>query len=81
MLLRDFSDEMQDLYFNNFCSACNLSSLVNEPICFKNSYNPLCIYLFLSFQNTFTIETGTSEFHKMVIKEISKTKNHSIQEP
>lgn len=34
---------------------------------------------FLSFQNTVIIETGTSDLHKMVIKEKSKTKDHSIK--
>ena len=34
---------------------------------------------FLSFQNTVTIETGTSDLHKMAIKEKSKTKGHSIK--
>ena len=37
------------------------------------------ISFFLSFQNTVIIETGTSDLHKMVIKEKSKTKDHSIK--
>ena len=49
-----------------------LFSLAKEPTCFKNPYNPSCIDLFLSnrprsFQNTLTIETGISDFHKMAI--------------
>ena len=54
------------------CSVYNLFSLVKEPTCSKNPDNPSCIDLFLanrprSFQNTLAIETGISDFHKMVI--------------
>ena len=57
---------------NDFCNVFNLFSLVNETTCFKNPCNPACIDLFLancprSVQNTVTIETGISDFHKMVI--------------
>ena len=57
---------------NDFCNVFNLFSLVNETTCLKNPCNPACIDLFLancprSVQNTVTIETGISDFHKMVI--------------
>ena len=72
MLLGDLNVESLDPVLNDFCNVCNLFSLVKEPTCFKNPYNPSCIDLFLtnrprSFQNTLTIETGISDFHKMVI--------------
>ena len=49
-----------------------LTSLNKEPTCFKNPNNPSCIDLFYTnrsrfFQNTSTIETGTFEFHKLVV--------------
>ena len=64
--------ESSDPVLNCFCNVYNLFSLAKEPTCFKNPYNPSCIDLFLtnlprSFQNTLTIETGLSDFHKMVI--------------
>ena len=57
---------------NDFCNVYNLSNLVKEPTCFKNPDNPSCIDLFLTnrpkcFQSTMTMETGISDFHKMVI--------------
>ena len=72
MLLGDFNVESSDPVLNDFRNVYNFFSLVKEPTCFKNPDNPSCIDLFLtnrprSFQNTFTIETGISDFHKMVI--------------
>ena len=72
MILKDHNVESFDPVLNDFCNVYNLFSLVKEPRCFKNPYNPSCIHLFLtnrqqSFQNTLTIETGISDFHKMAI--------------
>ena len=55
-----------------FSNVNNLKSLNKEPPCFKNPKNPSCINLFLTnrsrcFQNTSTIETGISDFHKLVV--------------
>ena len=52
--------------------AFNRESLNKEPIWFKNPNNPSCVNLFLTnypryFQNTSTIETGISDFHKLVV--------------
>ena len=57
---------------NDFSNVNNLKSLNKEPTCFKNPNNPSCIDLFLTnrsryFQNTSTIETGISDFHKLVV--------------
>ena len=46
-------------------------SFVKEATCFKNPDNPSCIDLILttkhlSFQRSCAIETGLSDFHKMV---------------
>ena len=72
MLLGDFNVKSSDPVLNDFCNVYNLFSFVKESTCFKNPYNLSCIDLFLtnrpqSFQNTLTIETGISDFHKMVI--------------
>ena len=72
MLLRDLNVESSDPLLNDFCNVYNLFTLVKEPTCFKNPYNPSCIDLFLtnrprSFQNILTIETSISDSHKMVI--------------
>ena len=61
------------LYRLDRCSNVNnLKSFNNEPICFKNPNNPSCINLILAnrlgcFQNTSIIETGVSDFHKLVV--------------
>ena len=74
MLLGDLNIESSDPALNDFCNVYNLFSLVKEPTCFKNPDKPshICIDLFLtnrprSFQNSLTIETGISDFHKVVI--------------
>ena len=50
----------------------------NRPTCFKNPENPSCIDLILtncprSFQNSTVIETGLSDFHKMVVTVMKTT--------
>ena len=72
MRLGDLNFESSDLVLNDYSNVYNLFSLVKEPTCFKNPYNQSCIDFFLTnrprgFQNTFTIETGISDIHKMVI--------------
>ena len=54
------------------------TKLVKEPTCFKSIDNPSCIDHFLtnspqSFQNTSTITTGLSDFHKMVVTVMKST--------
>ena len=47
-------------------------NLIKEPTCFKSVSNPSCIDLILtnqkfSFKNTSILETGISDFHRMVL--------------
>ena len=49
----------------------NMSSLINEPTCFKSIINPKCIDLILTncknhFMKSSTFETDISDFHKLV---------------
>ena len=72
MLLGNLNVESSDPVLNNFCVVYNLFSHVKEQTCFKSPYNRSCIGLFLkirprSFQNILTVQTGISDFHKMVI--------------
>ena len=87
MLLGDLNVESSDPVLNDFCNVYSLFTLVTDPKCFKNPYN---INLFLtnclrSFQNTVTIETGISDFYKMIITVIKvfykKHKPKFIQYP
>ena len=50
----------------------NLKCIIKESTCYKNSDNPTCIDLILincpkNFQKLSTLETGLSDFHKMVL--------------
>ena len=72
VLLGDFSSCMDDSPMIGFCETYKLRNLVKHPTCFKNPENPSCIDLLLtnrplSFQTTTVIETGLSDFHKMVV--------------
>ena len=57
---------------NDFCNACNLSSLIKEPTCYENPDNTSCIDLTLKnspciFQGSCVMETDLSDFHRMVV--------------
>ena len=72
ILLGDFNSCMDDSPVIVFCETNKLRNLVKHPTCFKNPQNPLCIDLLLtnkplSSQTTTMIETGLSDFHKMVV--------------
>ena len=72
LILGDVSSELKDSCLNYFSNVNNLKSLNKEPICFKNPNNQSYIDLFITnrskyFQNTSTIETGISDFHKLVV--------------
>ena len=62
---------MGDSPMKIFGNIYKLQNLIQEPTCFENPENPTCIDLILtnkplSFKNTYGIETGLSDFHKMV---------------
>ena len=72
LILGDLNADLEDGCLNAFSNVNNLKSLNKETTCFKNPNNPSCIDLFLTnrsryFQNTSTIETGISDFHKLVV--------------
>ena len=66
----DFNVCVDDETMRNSCNSYSLNSRIKQPTCFKNLENPSCIDLTLtnkprSFQSTFVIETGLSDFHRM----------------
>ena len=72
ILVGDFNSEINDECMYDFCESFNLSSLIRESTCYKNPENPSCIDLFLtnspnSFQNSGVVETGLSDFHRMIV--------------
>ena len=55
-----------------FCEPYKLRNLVKHTNCFKNLENPSCIDFLLTskpltFQTTTVIETGLSDFHKIIV--------------
>ena len=57
---------------SQFLYEHNAKNIVKQKTCFKNMENPSCIDLYItnspkSFQNTTTLDTGLSDYHKMVI--------------
>ena len=74
-LMGDFNADMENVSLKHFCDLYNLKNLIKVPTCFKNPENPKCIDLVLtssyrSFQNSYAIETGLSDFHKMIVADI-----------
>ena len=63
---------MEDSLVKIFRKIYKLRNLIKEPTCFKNPENPTCIGFILtnkplSSKNTYVIETGLSDFHKMTV--------------
>ena len=72
LIIGDLNTEISEPSLNEFCQTYNLESIVNKPTCFKNPKNPSCIDLMLTnkqerFLKAKTVETGLSDFHKMVV--------------
>ena len=72
LMLGDWNSAVTEKEMFNFCETYNLENLIKEPTCFKSAENPSSIDLILTnkkncFQNSMTIETGLSDFHKMTV--------------
>ena len=72
LLLSDFNAEVEDNVLKEFCNLYGMKSLIRVPICYKNLPNPTQIDLMLrnsnrSFPGSCTIETGLSNFCKMIV--------------
>ena len=78
LLAGDFNVEEGENCLDDFMDEFHAKNLVKDPTCFKNPNNPTCIDLFVtnsyrSFQNTTTISTGLSDFHKMIVTVLKTT--------
>ena len=72
LIMEDFNSEFSENCLNSFCNVNSLKTLYRGPTCFKNPSNPSCTDLSLTirqqgFQQTNAIETGISDFDKMVV--------------
>ena len=71
-LTTDFNSEPNEPLMQEFLDSFGMKNLVKETTCYKNLQNPTCIDLIITnsqcmFQNTKTVETGLSDFHKMTV--------------
>ena len=78
IIVGDFNTEIGANSMNAFCERYSLSSLIKESTCYKNPANPSCINLILtnssrSFQNSSVVETGLSDFHRMIVTALKTT--------
>lgn len=72
LMLRDWNTTETETEMVDFCEMYSLSNLIKKPTCFKNVDNPSSIDIMLtnkkqSFQNSMTVGTGLSDFHKMTV--------------
>ena len=68
----DFNVDVKEVSLHLFYNQYKLKSLNKDPTCYKNIDNPSSIDLLLtnsakSFESSCTIETGFSDFHKLVV--------------
>lgn len=78
ILTGDFNAQEEETVLSDFMGLYDLHNLVKDKTCFRSSISPTCIDLFLtqsnsSFQNTKTLSTGLSDFHKMIITSLKTT--------
>ena len=71
LFLSDFNAGLEDASTKYFYLAYSLTSMIIKSVCYNNPEKLSCIDLILtncprSFQNSCVIETGLSDFHKIV---------------
>ena len=85
VFLGDINAAAEGIPMKSFWKSYNLTSLIKQPTCLKNSEKPSCIDLILtnkpkSFQSTCVIETGLSDFHKTLCLSLKCTFKNFHQE-
>ena len=71
LFLENLNVGVEDFCFKIICLNYNLTSMVNKPTCYKNpgrphSRNSILTNCPLLFQSSCVIETGLSDFDKML---------------
>ena len=72
ILLGDLNSKPAESAVSDFCQIYGCKNLIKDNTCFKNSEKHSCIDLIVTnrpkyFQNSLTLETGLSDFHKMTL--------------
>ena len=75
IFLGDFNTCINGNAMASFCTLNDLTSLIDQPTCYKNPDKPTCIDLILTnrpnyLQQNNVSETGLSDFHMMVVTEL-----------
>ena len=70
-LASDFNNEETETVLSEFLNSHDAKNMVKEKTCFKSMNNPTCVDLLISnkekcFKSAATIDTGLSDFHKMI---------------
>ena len=87
IFLVDFNTCINDNAMKSFCSLNDLTSLIDQPTCYKNPDKPTCIDIILTnrpnyFQSNNVFQTGLFDFHIMVVIELKigfrKLKPHIV---
>ena len=70
--------QMMNHYMKSFCENYGLKNLIRQPTCYKDPSKPVCIDLIVtnvprSFQSTFVVGTGLSDFHLMTLTVMRKS--------
>ena len=78
ILIGNFNVSPEDWHMEAFCESYELKNLIKVPTCHKNPKNPTCIDLILtnsplSFQSSGIIETGLSDFNKLIFTVMKTT--------
>ena len=78
LLAGDFNCEETNDHLEDFLFEHHAKNLVKDATCFKSIESPSCIDLLLtnsplSFQNTVTVTTGLSDFHRLVVTVMKTT--------
>ena len=72
IIVGDFNMCVEEISMTGFCDTFGLKSLIKDATCYKNPENPSSTDLILTnnprrFQKSCVIETGLSDFHKMIV--------------
>ena len=81
IIIGDFNVGVSDPHMTDFCNAYNLSSLIKEPTCYKNTKTWIILHaidLILtnsphSFQGSCVVGTGLSDVHKGTFKKYGRS--------
>ena len=72
ILLGDLNSEPTESAVRDFCQIYGCKNLIKDNCYFKNPEKPSCVNLIITnrpkcFKNSVTLETGLSDFHKMIL--------------